>query len=296
MRFSPDQLLVFATVFEHGSVTRAARELRVSQPAVSSRLRTLQALAGRQLYVRTPRGVELTAAGEALLPHARAVARALDRAVHAIELPDASAVQASIALSEAAVPLVAPRLARAALAPPPLQLRVVPCDASTAVGAVIAGEVDAAVAVAGPEPPADDLVRRPLVVDEIVLVRRGRHEPAAPLETVASLTLLWQARGSGVRATAERVLEAAGVWPERAVEIGSSLGVLAATAAGFGASLLPRRYVEPWLALGGISVTLLDARDLYARFEWIAPPLEHLSAGVQRLHDALRGGPGVELG
>lgn len=287
MRFSADQLAVFAAVVEHGGVTRAAGALNVTQPAVSARMRSLQALAGRQLVVRTPRGLELTAAGEALLPHARAVARAMSRAERAIALPVASELQVSIALSEAAVPLVAARLAQVALEAPRLELRVVPCDASTAVNAVVAGEVDAAVTVAGPDPPEDDLVRRPLLVDEIVLVRAGRHEPAASLAVVERETILWQARGSGVRATAERVLEAAGIWPVRSLEVGSSLGVLAAAAAGHGAALLPRRYVETWVSTGEVSATTLRASDLSARFEWLGAPIEHLGAGVRRVFEAV---------
>ena len=87
MVFSADQLAVFAAVVDHGTVTAAARELSVSQPAVSARLRSLQALAGRKLYMPTSRGIALTPAGEALLPHARAVARAMQRARHAIATP-----------------------------------------------------------------------------------------------------------------------------------------------------------------------------------------------------------------
>ena len=66
-------------------------------------------------------------------------------------------LKASIAFSEAAVPFVVPRLAKAALDDDPVEVRVLPCDASSAVGAVVAGEVDLAVAVASPDPPRDRL-------------------------------------------------------------------------------------------------------------------------------------------
>ncbi|MFQ5426244.1 MAG: LysR family transcriptional regulator [Gaiellales bacterium] len=137
MRPTPDQLISFAAVFEHGSVTAAARALDVSQPAVSGRLRSLRALTGRQLYVRRGSTLELTPAGEALLPHARALARAMERAKQSLAAPTSAELEASVAFSEAAVPFVVPRLASAALAHPEMSLRVVPCDASTAVGAVL---------------------------------------------------------------------------------------------------------------------------------------------------------------
>ena len=55
-----------------------------------------------------------------------------------------------------------------------------------------------------------------------------------------------------------RVLEEAGVWPDKTVELGSTLGVLAAVAAGYGAGMLPRR-------LGLLRGSHCDAGDLVLR-------------------------------
>ena len=288
MDFSADQLQVFATVVEEGSVTAAARALNVTQPAVSSRLRNLQLLAGRQLYRRGARGIELTEAGEAILPHARAVARALARARHAVEAPSAAERRTTIAISEAAIPLVMPQIVAAALAPPVLDVRVVPCDATTAVQTVLAGAADLAVAVAPPDPPSDDLSRRPILVDDIVLVRSGSRARRAQLGIVEGLTVLWQARGSAVRATVERVLETAGIWPSRSLEVGSSLGVLAAVAAGEGAGFLPRSYVAQYVAAGLVRETELVAASLEARFELISAAVSDLPVASRRIADGLR--------
>ena len=283
-----DQLIAFALLVDSGSVTAAARELNVSQPAVSGRLRSLQTLTGQMFYSRSGSSIELTPAGEALLPHARGLARAMRQAEHALDTPGEGAMAAAIAFSEAAVPFVVPRLAKAALGDKAIDLRVVACDASSAVGAVVAGDVDLAVAVGAPEPPTDGLERRPLLVDDIVLVQAGEQEPVVPLWALNELTVLWQAPGSGVRATAIRVLGDAGLWPRQTVELGSTLGVLAAVAAGYGAGLLPRRYVQPWIAMGAVSAATLDAEGLYARFELISPPAGHLARGPRALYDALQ--------
>ncbi len=292
MPASPDQLIAFATVFDEGSITAAARALNVSQPAISGRLRSLQTMAGRPLYARSGSRLELTPAGEALLPHARSLARSMARAERALDTPSVTEMKASIAFSEAAVPFVVPRLAKAALSDAGIELRVVPCDASTAVGAVIAGDVDLAVAVASPGPPGDDLERRPLLVDDIVLVQANEEgedpDPVVPLWALGELTVLWQAPGSGVRATAIQVLEDAGVWPKVTVELGSTLGVLAAVAAGYGVGLLPRRYVQPWISMGAVTASTIDATDLYARFELISAPGSHLTAGARVLYEALQ--------
>src|SRR5262245_58909382 len=70
---SPDvaELRAFCAAVDLGSLGRAARLLRLSQPALSKRLRTLEALAGATLLERSPRGVTPTPAGTRLYLEAR---------------------------------------------------------------------------------------------------------------------------------------------------------------------------------------------------------------------------------
>ncbi|HEX4948010.1 MAG TPA: LysR family transcriptional regulator [Blastocatellia bacterium] len=62
-------LHVFRLVAQLGSVTRAAQELFISQPAVSAHLKTVETKYGEALFERTPRGMTLTPAGAALHEH-----------------------------------------------------------------------------------------------------------------------------------------------------------------------------------------------------------------------------------
>src|SRR5215207_10081896 len=70
---SPDvaELRAFCAAVDLGSLGRAARLLRLSQPALSKRLRTLEALAGAKLLERSSRGVTPTPAGTRLYLEAR---------------------------------------------------------------------------------------------------------------------------------------------------------------------------------------------------------------------------------
>lgn len=57
---------VFYYAAKYGSLTEAAGELAISQPAVSQSLKQLEALTGAKLFARTSKGVKLTAEGELL--------------------------------------------------------------------------------------------------------------------------------------------------------------------------------------------------------------------------------------
>lgn len=74
----------FLAVAEAGSLSAAARRLGVSQPTLTRRMAALEERLGAELFLRTPRGLELTDAGEAILEPARHMeqeARAVEVAV-----------------------------------------------------------------------------------------------------------------------------------------------------------------------------------------------------------------------
>lgn len=65
------QLESFITIAREGSISGAARAMRVAQPTLSQQLRNLEEELGEALLQRKPRGVEPTAAGLILLEHAK---------------------------------------------------------------------------------------------------------------------------------------------------------------------------------------------------------------------------------
>ena len=67
------QLEYFVAVARHRHFTRAAADVSVAQPALSQQIRKLEAELGTDLFRRTTRRVELTDAGELLLPRARTI-------------------------------------------------------------------------------------------------------------------------------------------------------------------------------------------------------------------------------
>ncbi|RKR36935.1 LysR substrate-binding domain-containing protein [Paraburkholderia sp. BL17N1] len=77
-------LRYFVAVAETGSLTVAAeRRLHTSQPSLSRQIRDLEDEVGAELFSRSARGVELTAAGKAFLDHARLALSQVDAATEA---------------------------------------------------------------------------------------------------------------------------------------------------------------------------------------------------------------------
>ncbi|WP_213762957.1 LysR family transcriptional regulator [Caballeronia sp. dw_19] len=77
-------LRYFVAVAETGSLTVAAeRRLHTSQPSLSRQIRDLEDEVGAELFNRSARGVELTAAGKAFLDHARLALTQVDAAIEA---------------------------------------------------------------------------------------------------------------------------------------------------------------------------------------------------------------------
>ena len=98
-----DQLATFDRIVREGGFGRAAVALGLGQPAVSARIRALEAAVGGTLFTRG-RQVALTALGESFLPYAR---RALEVLGEGVEVARrAGARWSSRPLSPAAAALV----------------------------------------------------------------------------------------------------------------------------------------------------------------------------------------------
>jgi len=85
MTFNLQQLRAFVTIVEKGSLGRAAETLYVTQPALSRTIHKLEEEVGAPLFERHSKGMQLTAIGSALLPHATLLQRGAEHAREEID-------------------------------------------------------------------------------------------------------------------------------------------------------------------------------------------------------------------
>jgi DNA-binding transcriptional LysR family regulator len=178
-------LRYFAVVAEELHVGNAAARLFISQPALSQQIRALEEQVGLPLFIRHPRGMELTEAGTVLLEEARAVLGRAERLESTVqELQRGRTAGLRIGLPPGLPPDLLPDL----LAPlrehePDARIEVLELTTPEQVAALRDGTLDLGLVR---EPVDDDrLSRRTLLIDPLGVSLAAGH----PLAARPSLTL-----------------------------------------------------------------------------------------------------------
>lgn len=157
------ELRTFVAVVEAGAMSKAARQLHVSQPALSQTITTLERRLGVRLLVRTSTGVQVTDAGTTLLGEARAVLARHDQALAAMArhtAPGSGVLRVGVPLE------LPPGLLPSALARlPDTRVQARHLSSVAQVAALRAGELD--VGLVRERPPGPDLDAVLVVTEDV---------------------------------------------------------------------------------------------------------------------------------
>jgi DNA-binding transcriptional LysR family regulator len=242
-------LRYFVAVAEERHVTRAAKRLGIQQPPLSQQIHALERELDAQLLRRTPRGVEPTEAGRALLADARAILAHVDHALAATRRT-ARGEQGRVAIgftSSAPFHPVVPRVVRAFReAHPRVSLSMEEGGSPDLVAALRGDRLDA-VFIRTDLGAADGLAVESLLREEMVvalpkghaLARGGRGSVA--LKALADETFVIYRRGTGPGLYDEIIAacRAAGFSPRIGQEAPRVVSTLNFVAAGLGLSIVP---------------------------------------------------------
>lgn len=266
-----DELRYFLLVIEHGTLTAAAKRAHLSQPAFTAAIQRLEAAFDAELLHRGRRGAEPTAAGRALIPHARAALAAVAdgrRAVAEVE----GLARGEVRLGGGATActyLLPPALARFREDHPGIRLSLREGFPEALRAALDDGQLDLIV-VTGDD--GEDWVEDALI---LVAAPTLRAPARAPFVTLLP--------GSSTRALLDRLFPDA----EVSMELGGISAVKGHVRAGIGVALISRAAVQYDLDVGRLVEVPHPATPIRRRVGLLHRGPDRLSPAAAALRQTL---------
>lgn len=247
----------FAVVARERQITRAAARLGVPQPTVTRHIARLENVLGVRLFVRTPRGLELTDAGRDLLGP---VERALDHLAEGIALLDSNPAETPIALGflhtlgEVVLPDLLHRYAELS---PGTKFTVTQDSADKLLATLVDGGAD--LCLTAPAPAHAEVDYCCLGTQRLVLAVPESHDmaryDAVDLSAAASDEFVTLAPGNHMRQLTDKLCREAGFEPRIAFEASGVSTVRGLVAVGMGVAVTP---YAPAPVPGLVELPLLD--------------------------------------
>lgn len=204
------QFMIFAAIAKHRNLTKASQELRVSQPSVSQQMKLLQGYYGTELYRRTAKGVELTAAGMRFLIAIRPILYHVDKlktlSVASLVTREAERLVVGGTYSPSAVvlPLL---LARFKRTHPAAEISLRTNNSTEIERLLLKGQIEIALTAGSPKSPR--IVAEHFRREKMILITSRRHPVArahqVSLRDIQHTPFLVRSSGGRDGATARRL-------------------------------------------------------------------------------------------
>ena len=243
------QLRAFVAIAESGTFTAGALRVHVTQAAISMQIRQLENEIGARVFVRAPRHVILTEAGEQLLRRARHILREHDAALDEIaELAGAERGRLRIGSASAMVlteqlPAILKELRKQH---PAAEISVTSGTSEVLVDQILAGEVD----IAFVSLPVDvrGIKTERLSEDQLVAIASPRHK-LAKQRTISAFTLAGERlilgeRGGNTRRLIDQFFAQAGVTLRVAMELSRQQAIKRMVEEDMGVGIVPLQSVK----------------------------------------------------
>ena len=175
MKIDFDGVQAFVVIAELGGFNKAARELHITQTALTRRIQKLEAYLGLKLLDRTTRRVDLTVVGRDFLPQARSIVQEMTSAVERLkDMSQRSTGHFSLACIPSMTSHVLPRVIRQyAQQHPDNRIRLLDGSSDEVRHAVLGGQAELGIAIQGEKHP--ELAETVLFADPLVFVCRKPH-------------------------------------------------------------------------------------------------------------------------
>ncbi|MCB1488388.1 MAG: LysR family transcriptional regulator [Bauldia sp.] len=281
MKTTISQLRVFEAVARTGSFSRAAEELGITQPSVSTQLRAIESHGKQRLIAREGHTITVTRFGNIVLPKVRAMLSILAEIERVFD--DERSLQSGLLrLGYSTDQFAMPMISRFMAAHPGVKVEARSMASIDLIDLLRRGLIDAALITA--RSPPDGLSCERLRTDPIVLMVPVGHPIAgAGVVTWAELArypIIRREATSGTRMIFDEAARAAGVSLRPLIDLGSWESMRAAVLAGMGVGIAVRGEVEPD---DRIAVVGIDDAGLWASHFIAALPEMRHSATIDGL-------------
>ena len=243
------QLRAFIAIAESGTFTAGAMRVHVTQAAISMQIRQLENELGAKLFIRAPRRVMLTEAGEQLLQRARQILRDHDAAVDEIaELAGAERGRLRIGSASAMVTTdVLPKLLKEVRNQHAgAEMTVASGTSEALVQQILAGEIDLAFVSLPVEVRGINTER--LSEDQLVAIASPRHRHAKQRTisayTLAGEKLILGERGGNTRRLIDQFFAEAGVTLHVSMELSRQAAIRRMVEEDMGVGIVPLQSVS----------------------------------------------------
>src|SRR5215471_9689966 len=243
------QLRAFVAIAESGTFTAGAERVHVTQAAVSMQIRQLETEVGAKLFIRAPRNVILTEAGEKLLERARHILREHDAGVEEIaELTGAKRGRLRVGSASAGVTSESlPRILKEVRKRhPQADISVASGTSEALVQQILGGEIDVAFVSLPVE--ARGIHTERLNEDQLVAIASPRHRLArqrtVSAYALAGERLILGERGGNTRRLIDEFFAQAGVKPTVAMELSRQAAIKRMVEEDMGVGIAPLQSVR----------------------------------------------------
>lgn len=249
------QLRVFVSVVENKNFSKAAKDLHMTQPAVSQYVKNLEQTLGTRLLERDNRTVSLNRAGDIVYHHAKELLNLYTKMNDLIdELTNNTSGKIKIGASYTYGEYVLPHVLARIHQKYPLISPTVTIGNSTEIGDLVySHQLD--VGIIEGDHPLKELTVTNFTEDEMVIVASPDHPLANSNGTdLTGETWVVRETGSGTREATENMWKKLSVPPENKMEFGSTQLIKESVEAGIGISFLSKWAIRKELKLGTLAV------------------------------------------
>lgn len=260
------QLHAFAALARRGSFTLAAKDLFLTQSAVSHAIKALEEDVGCRLVDRIGRRVLLTQAGEQFLRHTEKILREMELARAGLEhLTKWGHGRLRVGASTTACQHILPTVLREfRQSYPKCVIRIEPGDHGQQLELLRAGQIDLALVLAPPSQALAEFTFVPLFQDELHFVVAPLHPWAklghAPRESIEAETLVLYNKTSQTFRLVSEYFREEKIALSNFIELGSMEAIKELVKIGIGAGIL-----APWIARAELESGSLVSVPLGAR-------------------------------